>query len=101
MSEESAKAFMEKAMEDNDLQEKLKGVDSEEKFFAVTKAAGFDFTKEEWLAVIPKKVEGELADADLEEAAGGIAIQPYRTNTNNKNNWRCMGECGAMGYPIL
>jgi predicted ribosomally synthesized peptide with nif11-like leader len=53
MSEEEAKAFLKKAGEDKELQEKLKGVDSEEKFFAVVKAAGFDFTKEEWV-VLPQ-----------------------------------------------
>jgi predicted ribosomally synthesized peptide with nif11-like leader len=39
MSVESAKAFLKKAGEDKDLQEKVKGADSEEKFFAVVKAA--------------------------------------------------------------
>ena len=52
MSEEDAKAFLKKVGEDKELQEKLKGADSEEKFFAVVKAAGFDFTKEEWLSVV-------------------------------------------------
>ena len=64
MSEEDAKAFLKKVGEDKELQEKLKGADSEEKFLAVAKAAGFDFTKEEWLSVVAKKKEGGLTDAD-------------------------------------
>ena len=72
MSEEDAKAFLKKVGEDKELQEKIKGSNSEEKFFAVVKAAGFDFTKEEWLSVVPKKKDGEeLSDNDLEGAAGG------------------------------
>ena len=71
MSEEDAKAFLKKVGEDKELQEKIKGADSEEKFFAVAKTAGFDFTKEEWLSVVPKKKEGGLTDTDLGEVAGG------------------------------
>jgi predicted ribosomally synthesized peptide with nif11-like leader len=71
MSEDEAKAFLKKVGEDKELQEKLKGVDSEEKFFAVAKAAGFDFTKEEWLTVAPKQAEDPLREEDLGEVAGG------------------------------
>ena len=74
MSEEDAKAFLKKVGEDKELQEKIKGADSEEKFFAVAKTAGFDFTKEEWLAVVPKPKEGELTDSDLGEVAGGCLM---------------------------
>ncbi|MDP6959885.1 MAG: Nif11-like leader peptide family natural product precursor [Planctomycetota bacterium] len=77
MSEEDAKAFLKKVGEDKELQEKLKGADSEEKFLAVAKAAGFDFTKEEWLAVIPKPKDGELTDADLGAVAGGHNFTNY------------------------
>ena len=74
MSEEDAKAFLKKLGEDKELQEKLKGADSEEKFLAVAKAAGFDFTKEEWLSVVPKKNEGELTGEDLDAVAGGGVV---------------------------
>ncbi len=67
MSEESAKAFLAKINEDKNLQEQLKDVDSEEKFFALVKSAGFDFTKEEWL----NTKTGFLTDADLATIAGG------------------------------
>jgi len=77
MSEEDAKAFLKKVGEDKDFQEKVKGIDSEEKLFAVAKAAGFDFTKEEWLAGIPKPKDGELTDADLGAVAGGHGFTDY------------------------
>ena len=61
MSEENwqVKAFLYKLGEDKELQEKIKGADSDEKFFAVAKSSGFDFTKEEWLAVIIKQNDEE------------------------------------------
>ncbi len=71
MSEEDAKAFLKKVGEDKELQGKLKGADSEEKFFALAKASGFDFTKDEWLSVVPKEKDSELSDTDLAQAAGG------------------------------
>ena len=71
MSEESAKAFLKKAGEDKEFQEKIMGTDSEEKLFAVAKGNGFHFTKEEWLAVVPKNSRGTLTDSDLEQATGG------------------------------
>ena len=86
MSEEDAKAFLKKVGEDKEFQEKLKGVDSEEKFFAVVKAAGFDFTKEEWLAVVPKAKDGELSDDDVGAVAGGSSWS---------NGW-CMTRYGTL-----
>ncbi len=71
MSEDEAKAFIERVQKDKELQEKLKSADSEEKFFAVAKEAGLDFTKEEWLSVAPKKAGGELSEQQLETASGG------------------------------
>ncbi len=59
MSVESAKSFLKKALEDEVIQEQLKGCTSEEKFFSVVQEAGFSFTKEEWIAISPKKGEGE------------------------------------------
>ena len=77
MSEEDAKAFLKKVGEDKELQEKLKGADSEEKFLAVAKAAGFDFTKEEWLAAIPKPKEGEAGEAAALPSASEQAVQQF------------------------
>ena len=71
MSEESAKAFLKMLGEDKELQEKVKGVDSEEEFFAVVKEVGLDFTKEEWLEVDPRFSEGQLTDKDLVQVYGG------------------------------
>ena len=68
MSEESAKAFLKKVGEDKDLQEKLKGADSEEKYFAVVEAAGFEFTKEELASIAP---EDELSEDQLAATSGG------------------------------
>ena len=55
MSMESAKAFWEKYQNDLEFRKRLNGVNSEEKFFAVVKASGYDFTKAEWLHVVPIK----------------------------------------------
>ena len=72
MSEESAKAFLKKVGEDKALGEQLKGADSEEKFLAVAKGAGFDFTKEEWVKVASSpEGSGALSESDLANAAGG------------------------------
>jgi predicted ribosomally synthesized peptide with nif11-like leader len=73
MSEDEAKAFLKKAGEDKELQEKLMGADSDEKFFAVVKEAGFDFTKEEWGAVASTMMSAgdDLTDEALEQASGG------------------------------
>jgi len=65
MSVESAKSFLKKIAADKELQEKLKGVDSEEKFFTAAKEAAFDFTKEEWLAVAPIISDRDLSDGEL------------------------------------
>ena len=59
MSVEDAKNFLVKALEDEEIQGQLKGCTSEEKFFSVVQEAGFSFTKEEWIAVSPKKGEKE------------------------------------------
>ena len=93
MSEESAKAFLKKVSEDKELQEKLKGVDSDEKFFAFTKAAGFDFTKEEWISITPEEGE-ELSDEDLGAVGGG-----HNRDTNYRG-WQdalltCWGDPNA------
>jgi predicted ribosomally synthesized peptide with nif11-like leader len=82
MSEEDVQAFLKKGGEDKELQEKIKGADSEEKFFAAVKAAGFDFTKEEWLAVVPKAKERDISDDDLGAVAGGHPV-----------NGPCYGQC--------
>ena len=99
MSEEDAKAFLKKVGEDKELQEKIKGADSEEKFFAVVKGAGFDFTKEEWLSVLPKKKDGDLSEDNFAEASGGAWTEdlPHRPHccsflslsTHNNNVFDC------------
>ena len=92
MSEEEAKAFLKKVGEDKKLQEKIKGADSEEKFFVVVKAAGFNFTKEEWLSVVPKATDGEtLSDSELREVAGGSLLPTYE--------WphHCFHACTLVG----
>ena len=70
MSEEDAKAFLKKLGEDKELQEKTKASDSIEKFLAVAKGDGFDFTKEECISLL-QPGEGELPDNDLQDDAGG------------------------------
>lgn len=80
--------------EDKELQEKLKGAFSEEKFLSVAKAHGFDFTKEEWVAVIPKPKEGELSENDLGAVAGGGTHT--EADCTSRTEW-CRGE--TVGRP--
>ena len=95
MSEEDAKAFLKKVGEDKELQEKIKGADSEEKFYAVAKEAGFDFTKDEWLAVVPKPKDGELSEDELSEASGGsIGIcHPEKPSRTGQHGWFINTKC--------
>ena len=67
MSLESAKGFLELVQKDEGVRNRLRGCSSEETFFSVVKETGFDFTKEEWIAVSPKKAEGEASSSGREE----------------------------------
>ena len=73
MSEESAKAFLVKAQGDKEFMAKLQGGGSEETFFSIVKAAGFDFTKEELIKVESELKGNALSETDLKGVAGGTA----------------------------
>ena len=69
MSIESAKAFLERVKNDEDLIKKLSDNNlSGEERLNIAKAEGFEFTKDEIL-----KVREELSDDELEKVAGGGA----------------------------
>ena len=70
-SEEEAKAFLKKVCKDKELGEQLKGADSEEKFFAVAKGAGFEFTKEEWILGSKKQKNRRVLKAIWDLLKGG------------------------------
>ena len=69
MSEESAKAFLKKWYQ-GELEQIIRSTDTEEQFFAVVKASGFDFTTEEWIKVATPS-RRELSEEELGEVSGG------------------------------
>ncbi len=66
MSIESAKAFVEKLKIDEEWRNELDAVETNEEREAMAKAAGFDFTLDEF-----HKVRYELSDDELSAVAGG------------------------------
>jgi predicted ribosomally synthesized peptide with nif11-like leader len=72
MSLEKAKSFLNKAEEDENLREKLEGLEGDG-VAAVKLGAefGFEFTVEEFNAAMDEMYYGDLSDDELEDAAGG------------------------------
>ena len=73
MSEEQLKAFLEKVQSDTELQEKLKATASPEAAVEIAKEAGFSITAEDMQSM--QSGTGEVSDEELEDAAGGAALQ--------------------------
>jgi predicted ribosomally synthesized peptide with nif11-like leader len=70
MSEEQLTALLAKLKEDAGLQEKLKGAADLEAAVAMSKDAGFDVSKADWLRYQAKQTL-ELSDEELEGISGG------------------------------
>ncbi len=66
MSIESAKAFVEKVKNDEEFRIKLGAAENKDERQAMAKAAGFDFTEEEWHIVT-----SQLSEEELSAVAGG------------------------------
>ncbi len=66
MSIESARLFMERMKKDEEFRNRVIAGEDNEARLTLVKSEGFDFTKDELLAV-----HGELSDAELDEVAGG------------------------------
>ena len=75
MSVESAKAFLANVQNNEVLQEKLKPVDSEAKFFAVASGAGFDFSSDEWVSILPPRNDGALCAAHWDQCTSWSAVK--------------------------
>jgi predicted ribosomally synthesized peptide with nif11-like leader len=71
MSIESAKAFIEKAKNDEDFRNRLNGFKEGKERIAFAKTAGFDFTVQE----IKQASGAELTDGDLDAVAGGVCAK--------------------------
>ncbi len=69
MSIESAKAFMERVVNDEDFRKEVGEIATAEERIAFVTAAGFDFTKEE-LENVQEKMQ--LTEVELEAIAGGV-----------------------------
>ena len=81
MSTEQVKSFMEEVKTNSSLQEKLGALSKDDMDNAIAqglqiaKEAGFEFTKEDFLAYNAQIIkESELADSDLEQVAGGTTV---------------------------
>ncbi|MCK5539286.1 MAG: Nif11-like leader peptide family RiPP precursor [Deltaproteobacteria bacterium] len=72
MSVQSAKDFLKKFSKDSDFRTKLESAADDAARQALTKAAGFDFSKAE-LQEVTGGGSAELSDDDLEKVAGGSA----------------------------
>jgi predicted ribosomally synthesized peptide with nif11-like leader len=75
MSIESARSFYERVATDEAFKEQLQNAASDDERRASIRAAGYDFTPEDWGAVVAQLREindRELSDAELETVAGGI-----------------------------
>ena len=70
MSEEQLAALLVKLKEDAGLQEKLKGSADLDAAVAITKEAGFDVTKADWLKYQARQTL-ELSEEELEGVTGG------------------------------
>lgn len=77
MSVESAKTFYTRINTDEAFQTQLRNASSEERT-AIIRAAGYNFTLEEWKTataevLAAESVDWELNDAELEAVAGGVS----------------------------
>ena len=72
MSSEQLQLFIEKVKSDNDLAEKLKGVQSDEQVIAIAKELGFTITNDDLESLFPE--EQELTEEQLEAVAGGFGF---------------------------
>lgn len=72
MSIESASAYLKKLNTDVDFQEKVKSAKDKEARRDVIKAAGFDFTEEQFAKA---KSQTPISDDQLNQIAGGLCIE--------------------------
>ena len=72
MSSEQLQLFIEKVKSDNDLAEKLKGVQSDEQVIAIAKELGFTITNDALESLFPE--EQDLTEEQLEAVAGGFGF---------------------------
>ena len=70
MSEEQLSALLAKLKDDSGLREKLKGAADLDAAVAMSKEAGFDVSKSDWLKYQAKQTL-ELSDEELDRVAGG------------------------------
>ncbi len=75
VSVESAKAFLANVQNNEVLQEKLKPVDSEATFFAVASGAGFDFSSDDWVSILPQRNDGALCAAHWDRCTSWSAMK--------------------------
>lgn len=84
MSSQNVQAFIEKANNDPELQERLQAIsgsdpDAEAKLTALSREHGLEFTAEEFFAATP----GEISNDELAGISGGVG--PMTTNNRFKN----------------
>jgi len=75
MSIESASAFYQKLSTDEAFAKQLRNAPSEDECRATIRAAGYDFTAEEWGTVvdqIKQSNDREVSESELEAVSGGV-----------------------------
>jgi predicted ribosomally synthesized peptide with nif11-like leader len=75
MSVEQAKAFIEKLGSDENLLNQVNSAENDGARMQLAKAAGFDFSTDEFNSVVDQLSGEELTEDDLDSVAGGLTAQ--------------------------
>ena len=67
----SAEEFFQNVFENEGLQREIQGCDDADKFEAIISQSGYEFSREEWQAVLSSASEVVTSEEDLSEVAGG------------------------------
>jgi predicted ribosomally synthesized peptide with nif11-like leader len=90
MSIEQAKAFIEKLGSDENLLNQVNSAGNDDARMQLAKAAGFDFTADEFNSVIDQLSGEELSEEDLDSVAGGLGnfeIQRLKWKVEEGESW--------------
>ncbi|MHC5724944.1 MAG: Nif11-like leader peptide family natural product precursor [Nostoc sp.] len=94
MSIESAREFYQKVSTDEAFANQLRNADSDDQRRATIRAAGYDFTPEEWGTVvdqIKQSNDPELSESQLEAVTGGVTtpgvVALYAAVFPSELNW--------------
>ena len=93
MSKEAVKAFFERARTDPDFARQIAACTDEKTCLAVAKAAGFEFSSEEF-----SEEKGNLSEKELERIVGGVFDSRVGTyGFGGNGGYGGNGGCGGNG----